>query len=110
MLARNGVRMVRLDAVGYAVKKAGTSCFMMPGDLRVHRATFARAGARWAWRCWWRSTRTIEQQIEIARHVDWVYDFALPPLVLHAFSAARRAAEALDGDPPAQCADGARHA
>ncbi len=27
-----------------------------------------------------------EQQIEIARHVDWVYDFALPPLVLHAFS------------------------
>ena len=26
-----------------------------------------------------------EQQIEIARHVDWVYDFALPPLVLHAF-------------------------
>jgi sucrose phosphorylase len=27
-----------------------------------------------------------EQQIEIARRVDWVYDFALPPLVLHAFS------------------------
>ena len=23
------------------------------------------------------------EQIEIARHVDWVYDFALPPLVLH---------------------------
>jgi sucrose phosphorylase len=26
------------------------------------------------------------EQIEIARHVDWVYDFALPPLVLHAFA------------------------
>jgi len=25
------------------------------------------------------------KQIEIAAHVDWVYDFALPPLVLHAF-------------------------
>ena len=25
-----------------------------------------------------------KQQIEIARRVDWVYDFALPPLVLHA--------------------------
>ena len=24
-----------------------------------------------------------KQQIEIARQVDWVYDFALPPLVLH---------------------------
>jgi sucrose phosphorylase len=34
-----------------------------------------------------------EQQIEIARHVDWVYDFALPPLVLHAF--ARGTARAL---------------
>ena len=26
------------------------------------------------------------RQIEIARQVDWVYDFALPPLVLHAFA------------------------
>lgn len=26
----NGIRMVRLDAAGYAVKRAGTSCFMLP--------------------------------------------------------------------------------
>ena len=26
------------------------------------------------------------KQIEIAAHVDWVYDFALPPLILHAFA------------------------
>jgi sucrose phosphorylase len=26
------------------------------------------------------------RQIEIARRVDWVYDFALPPLLLHAFA------------------------
>ena len=25
-----------------------------------------------------------QDQIEIAKQVDWVYDFALPPLVLHA--------------------------
>src|SRR5262245_19555588 len=29
IFAANGVSMVRLDAVGYAIKKAGTSCFMM---------------------------------------------------------------------------------
>ena len=29
VFAARGVRMVRLDAVGYAVKKAGTSCFMV---------------------------------------------------------------------------------
>jgi sucrose phosphorylase len=28
----------------------------------------------------------FRRQIEIASHVDWVYDFALPPLVLHAFA------------------------
>lgn len=28
-----------------------------------------------------------EQQLEIARQVDWVYDFALPPLVLHSLFA-----------------------
>jgi sucrose phosphorylase len=29
-LSESGVRMVRLDAVGYAIKKAGHNCFMMP--------------------------------------------------------------------------------
>src|SRR5690606_1520102 len=28
--AANGVKLVRLDAVGYAIKRAGTSCFMLP--------------------------------------------------------------------------------
>src|SRR2546425_615857 len=29
-LAESGVTMIRLDAIGYAIKKAGSSCFMMP--------------------------------------------------------------------------------
>ena len=29
-LATHGVTMIRLDAVGYAIKKAGTTCFMLP--------------------------------------------------------------------------------
>ena len=29
-----------------------------------------------------------QRQVEIGRSVDRVYDFALPPLVLHAFSPA----------------------
>ena len=31
-----------------------------------------------------------QDQIDVARHVDWVYDFALPPLVLHTLYYARR--------------------
>jgi sucrose phosphorylase len=82
-LAKNGIRMVRLDAVGYAIKKAGASSFMMPETLAFIAAFAGEA-----------RSRGIEvlveihahhrRQIEVARQVDWVYDFALPPLVLHA--------------------------
>ena len=76
------VRMARLDAVGYAVKTPGTSCFLTPetlqfvGDLQG-----------------WSAQRGIEvlveihahyeRQIAVAAEVDRVYDFGLSPLVLH---------------------------
>jgi sucrose phosphorylase len=82
-----GIKMIRLDAVGYAIKKPGTSCFMIPETFNFIAELATRA-----------HTLGIEvlveihshylKQIEIARKVDWVYDFALPPLVLHALSAA----------------------
>ncbi len=78
----SGIRMVRLDAVGYAIKKAGTSCFMIPDTDSFIESLASEA-----------HTLGIEvlvevhshylRQLEIARRVDWVYDFALPPLVLH---------------------------
>ena len=81
--AEAGVRIVRLDAVGYAVKTPGTSSFVTPETRE-----FIDQLSSWA------DERGIEvlveihshyeHQIEIARQVDRVYDFALPPLVLHA--------------------------
>ena len=78
-----GIKMIRLDAVGYAIKKPGTSCFMIPETFDFISELTAKA-----------HTLGIEvlveihshylKQIEIAKKVDWVYDFALPPLVLHA--------------------------
>jgi sucrose phosphorylase len=78
-----GVKMIRLDAVGYAIKKPGTSCFMIPETFDFISELTAKA-----------RDLSIEvlveihshylKQIEIAKRVDWVYDFALPPLVLHA--------------------------
>jgi len=75
--------MIRLDAVGYAIKKPGTSSFMIPETIDFISELASRARAL-----------DIEvlveihshylKQIQIARQVDWVYDFALPPLVLHA--------------------------
>jgi sucrose phosphorylase len=84
VLAANGVRMVRLDAVGYAIKKAGGSCFMMPETYQFIAAFAAEAKALGV-EVLVEIHSYFQRQIEIARHVDWVYDFALPPLVLHAF-------------------------
>ncbi|MDP3613413.1 MAG: sucrose phosphorylase, partial [Rubrivivax sp.] len=82
-LQRAGVAMVRLDAVGYAIKKAGGSCFMMPETFAFIREFAAAARARGI-EALVEIHSYYQRQIEVAQQVDWVYDFALPPLVLHA--------------------------
>ncbi|MBF0688376.1 MAG: sucrose phosphorylase [Cellulomonas sp.] len=85
-LTSGGVTMLRLDAVGYTGKEAGTDCFMTPATDEYTERIVEQARARGA-------EVLVEvhghhtQQIEIARKVDLVYDFALPPLVLHALTA-----------------------
>lgn len=82
-VAAAGVRLVRLDAVGYAVKTPGTTSFMTPETFAFIEEFTAEARERGV-------DVLVEvhsyyrRQIEIARAVDLVYDFALPPLVLHA--------------------------
>jgi sucrose phosphorylase len=82
-LAGAGVQMVRLDAVGYAIKKAGASCFMMPETFAFIDG-FAAAARQRGIEVLVEIHSHYQRQIEIAQHVDWVYDFALPPLMLHA--------------------------
>ena len=78
-----GISIIRLDAVGFAIKKAGTSCFMIPETFAFIDELTAQAHALGI-------DVLVEvhghpdDQIAVARHADWVYDFALPPLVLHA--------------------------
>lgn len=76
-----GVNIIRLDAAGYAIKKQGTSCFMIDETFEFIAELTKSA-----------NKRNIEvlveihsyykTQIEIAKKVDYVYDFALPVLVL----------------------------
>ena len=87
-LAGAGIRMVRLDAVGYAIKKPGASCFMMPETFDfIDR--FAGEAKALGIEVLVEIHAYYRRQIEIARRVDWVYDFALPPLVLHALMTGR---------------------
>ena len=76
------IRMIRLDAVGYAIKRPGTSCFMIPETLGFIAMLTAQARAL-GMEVLVEVHSHYLQQLEIARRVDWVYDFALPPLVLH---------------------------
>ena len=82
-LADAKVSMIRLDAVGYAIKKPGESCFMMP-ETFAFIDEFAGTARGLGLEVLVEIHSYYRNQIEIAQRVDWVYDFALPPLVLHA--------------------------
>jgi sucrose phosphorylase len=86
-LAAAHVSQVRLDAAGYAVKTPGLTSFMTPETVKF-------IGEVTAW-CHERGLEVLVEvhshylhQVAIARQVDYVYDFALPPLILHALTAA----------------------
>ena len=78
----HGVKYIRLDAAGYAIKKAGTSCFMLPETFDFIAKLSEQARAR-GMTCLVEIHGYHKTQIEIAKRCDMVYDFALPPLVLH---------------------------
>ncbi|BCG61532.1 sucrose phosphorylase [Paenibacillus sp. URB8-2] len=83
-LAERGASIIRLDAFAYATKKPGTSCFFIEPDtwemLDEVKAILEPYG-----------TELLPEihehysiQLKLADKGYWVYDFALPMLVLHA--------------------------
>jgi len=82
-IASAGVSVVRLDAVGYAIKTPGSDSFMTKHTLEFVSEIAARLRAR-GLRVLVEVHAHYSQQLAIAPLVDLVYDFALPPLLLHA--------------------------
>ena len=78
-----GIRAIRMDAVGYAIKRQGSTCFMIPETFEFI-ANLSERARELGIEVLVEVHSYHQRQIEIARQVDWVYDFALPPLVLHA--------------------------
>lgn len=83
-MCERGASIIRLDAFAYAIKKPGTSCFFIEPEI-------------------WQQLHWIEDivtpfdvvilpeihehysiQLKIAQENFWIYDFALPVMVLHA--------------------------
>ncbi|GET28379.1 sucrose phosphorylase [Prolixibacter sp. SD074] len=76
-----GIRMIRLDAAGYAIKLPGTSCFMIDKTFEFIESLTQKARKR-GMNVLVEIHSHYKTQISIAEKVDYIYDFALPVLVL----------------------------
>jgi sucrose 6(F)-phosphate phosphorylase len=80
----HGVRMARLDAVGYIVKRAGTSCFFVEPEIWdvMGRLRAAADGLGIDLLCEVHAPAAIQRKL--SEHGYWGYDFRLPFIVLEA--------------------------
>ncbi|HET7026085.1 MAG TPA: sucrose phosphorylase [Candidatus Limnocylindrales bacterium] len=84
LLAGQGVRIVRLDAVGYVTKKAGTSCFMVEPEIWEFLAWVTGIAGSLGLVVLPEVHEAYATHARITSHGLWTYDFVLPGLVLHA--------------------------
>ena len=90
-LSAAGVSGLRLDAAGYTIKRRGTSCFMLKETFEWI-GTLRECAHDWNMEVLAEVHAHYNTQIRLAGYSDWVYDFALPALVLHTlFSRSARA-------------------
>ena len=84
-MAASHVSYIRLDAVGYGAKEAGTSCFMTSKTFKLI-SRLREEGVKRGLEILIEVHSYYKKQVEIASKVDRVYDFALPPLLLHSLN------------------------
>ncbi len=95
--ASRGAGIIRLDAIAYLWKRMGTSCVHLPETHRViqlYRSVLDRAAPHVALVT--ETNVAHEENVSYfgdgANEAQMVYNFALPPLVLHSFHAGSAAA------------------
>ncbi|MBP2016899.1 sucrose phosphorylase [Symbiobacterium terraclitae] len=80
----NGVKIVRLDAVGYVVKKLGTSCFFVEPEIWDVLDEIKRLADSLGIALLPEVHAPLPLQRKLAERGFWVYDFVLPFTVLSA--------------------------
>jgi sucrose 6(F)-phosphate phosphorylase len=83
-LRERGVSALRLDAIGYAVKRMGTSCFFVEPEIWDLLGRIRAAADSIGVDLLPEVHAPLEIQRKLAAHGYWGYDFALPFLVLDA--------------------------
>ena len=111
--ASHGTRIVRLDAVGYVIKKPGTSCFMVEPQTYEFLDWMASIADSFGLILLPEVHDSYPAHQRMSAHGYWTYDFVLPGLVIHAFNTGdiRRLATHIAGSPTRQfttldCHDG----
>jgi sucrose phosphorylase len=84
--AERGVRIVRLDAVGYVIKKPGTTCFMVEPEIYAFLAWMTEVADGLGLVILPEVHDGYATHERLAAHGLWTYDFVLPGLLLHAFA------------------------
>jgi sucrose 6(F)-phosphate phosphorylase len=84
VMACHGVGMIRLDAVGYVVKRPGTSCFMVEPDVYEFLEWATSAARRHGLIALPEVHDRYETHQKLSERGFWTYDFVLPGLVLDA--------------------------
>jgi sucrose phosphorylase len=87
--ARHGVGIVRLDAIGYVTKRAGTSCFMVDPDIYEFLAWITTVATELGLTLLPEVHDRYDTHRRLSSHGYWTYDFVLPGMVLEAFHAGR---------------------
>lgn len=112
-LASHGVRIVRLDAVGYVIKKPGARCFMVEPDVYEFLDWASSTAGEYGVTILPEVHDRYDTHRRLTRHGFWTYDFVLPALVLDALNdeSAERLAAHLEASPNRQftmldCHDG----
>ncbi|MBN2502299.1 MAG: sucrose phosphorylase [Anaerolineales bacterium] len=82
-LRDQNVKLVRLDAVGYVIKKPGTSCFMVEPEVYEFIDWLTEIATDLGLELLPEVHDHFTTQFKLAARGYWVYDFVLPLLILH---------------------------
>lgn len=81
--AEIGISFVRLDAIGYVIKKPGTDCFMVEPEVFDFLAWIEEVASGLGLELLPEVHDHFSTARRIADHGHWTYDFVLPGLILH---------------------------
>jgi len=80
---QQNIKIVRLDAIAYVTKKAGTNCFFVEPEIYEIMAWIKGVANGMGIALLPEVHAHYRIQFALAQHGYWVYDFVLPLLVLH---------------------------